>query len=156
MRDYVESGRCKREVILSHFGFPVPPQFPQHNCCDFHRQKCNCDDCQLMRDLEAIDEDDCQPKDTAESDTASKSNTLTAEQMDRLLEELQDFRLSLPGIGRSCVGSTSLATGITLDLLEQICQNAQSFNSIDDLEDKLPLFSHSHAISIWEILKKYQ
>ena len=39
------------------------------------------------------------------------------EQRAKLYEELVNFRLSLPRPGRTCVGSTSLSTGISIELI---------------------------------------
>ena len=37
MRNYVQSKKCKREIILNYFGFKVPKRNgPLHECCDFH------------------------------------------------------------------------------------------------------------------------
>ena len=43
---------------------------------------------------------------------------------EKLREELDLFRLSLPGSGRSSIGSTSLSSGITIILMDQVVQNA--------------------------------
>jgi hypothetical protein len=48
MRQYVTAQKCKRQMILTHFGFEVPNRVdPVHECCDYHPQLCNCDDCVL-------------------------------------------------------------------------------------------------------------
>ena len=46
---------------------------------------------------------------------------------EKLREELDLFRLSLPGSGRSSIGSTSLSSGITITLMDQVVQNAFFF-----------------------------
>ena len=49
MRDYVKSNKCKREMILSYFGYKLPNRSgPDHMCCDFHQQHCQCEDCILI------------------------------------------------------------------------------------------------------------
>ncbi|XP_068756549.1 bifunctional 3'-5' exonuclease/ATP-dependent helicase WRN-like [Montipora capricornis] len=46
MRNYVQSKKCKREIILNYFRFKVPKRNgPLHECCDFHEEQCDCDDC---------------------------------------------------------------------------------------------------------------
>ena len=46
MRDYVTKSKCKREMILNYFGFPVPSASEAvHKCCDYHQKICDCDDC---------------------------------------------------------------------------------------------------------------
>ena len=152
----MQAQKCKREMILTYFGFSVPQTLVEHDCCDFYKEKCVCEDCALVSHLSAIEINTENIECSSDGSIPADSCQLNAEQMDSLLEELQRFRLSLPGTGPSCVGSTSLVTGISLDLLQQIAQNASSFHSPQDMEKKLPFFSHSHAFSIWEILKKYQ
>lgn len=154
MRSYVQVRQCKRKAILTHFGHLMPPLAIEHNCCDIHKEVCCCDDCVCLAACNVTAED----KDNTNSPDTSSPNThqpLNVEQMTRLREELYSFRLSLPGTGRTCVGSTSLVTGVSLELLEQIAQNASTFSSIEDLSEKLPFFSHEHALSIWDILNKY-
>ena len=49
MLEYVMSTRCKRDIILSYLGHRVPKRtVPDHLCCDFHQQRCMCDDCMLV------------------------------------------------------------------------------------------------------------
>jgi len=58
MRTYVQSKECKRNIILNYFDHDVPSsQHPDHTCCDFHRQLCQCENCELVHvadDLEAL------------------------------------------------------------------------------------------------------
>lgn len=45
MRDYVTKLKCKREMILNYFGFPVPSASEAvHKCCDYNQKICDCDD----------------------------------------------------------------------------------------------------------------
>ena len=45
MRDYVTKSKCKREMILNYFGFPVPSASEAvHKCCDYNQKICDCDD----------------------------------------------------------------------------------------------------------------
>ena len=66
-----------------------------------------------------------------------------------------NFRLSQPGHGRTTVGSTSLSSGVTIKLIGEIVDKAHTFSSAADIEESLPIFSHHHAISIWNIVKQY-
>lgn len=36
MRDYVQSKKCKREIIMEYFGFSPLPLDTAHACCDYH------------------------------------------------------------------------------------------------------------------------
>ena len=77
------------------------------------------------------------------------------EQIAKLNEELVKFRLSLPGHGRTSVGSPSLSSGVTIKLIREVAENAHTFSSAEDIEKRLPIFSHSHAISMWKIVKQF-
>jgi len=63
--------------------------------------------------------------------------------------------LSLLGSGRSCVGSTSLSTGITIGLIDQIVKSTFSLTPLEEIERHLPIYSKSHAIAVWNIIQKY-
>lgn len=92
---------------------------------------------------------------TQAQDKEIPSTHLTTEEKNKLNAELVQFRLSLPGQGRTSVGSTSLSSGVTTELINQIVDRAHTFSSPEDIEECLPIFSHSHAISIWNIVKQY-
>ena len=80
---------------------------------------------------------------------------LNMEQIAKLNEELVKFRLSLPGHGRTSVGSMSLSSGVTIKLIREVVENAHTFSSAEDIEKRLPIFSQSHAISMWKIVKQF-
>ena len=42
MRDYVQSKKSKREIIMGYFGFSPLPLDTAHACCDYHEKLCNC------------------------------------------------------------------------------------------------------------------
>ncbi len=95
------------------------------------------------------------PENSTQAVEVNTPSTLTKEEKSKLLEELVNFRLSLPGHGRTSVGSTSLSTGVSIELISQIVDKAHTFTSPADMEENLPIFSQSHAVSIWEIVKQY-
>lgn len=80
---------------------------------------------------------------------------LNMEQIAKLNEELVKFRLSLPGHGRTSVGSMSLSSGVTIKLIRKVVENVRTFSSAEDIEKRLPIFSQSHAISMWKIVKQF-
>ena len=53
------------------------------------------------------------------------------------------------------VGSTSLSSGVTIKLIREVAENAHTFSSAEDIEKRLPIFSQSHAISMWNIVKQF-
>ena len=62
---------------------------------------------------------------------------------------------SLPGHGRTIVGSSSLSSGVTIKLIHEVAENAHTFSSAEDIEKRLPFFSQSHAISIRKIVEQF-
>lgn len=153
MREYVKSDKCKREKIMSYFRFS--PKGKLHECCDYHAKLCDCEDCILSHMASLMDPPlDHKTRQSCKSEEIPPSN-LTTEEQNKLYEELVNFRLSLPGHGRTSVGSTSLSSGVTIELINEIVGKAHTFSSAGDIEDSLSIFCHSHAISIWNIVKRY-
>ena len=156
MREYVKTDKCKREMIMSYFGFsPLPLKGELHECCDYHKKRCNCENCLLSNIASLMDPLLAYNLTTQAQDKEIPSTHLTTEEKNELNAELVQFRLSLPGQGRTSVGSTSLSNGVTTELINQIVDRAHTFSSAGDIEECLPIFSHSHAISIWNIVKQY-
>jgi len=89
------------------------------------------------------------------ADNVTKFQTLSPEQEAKLREELDLFRLSLPGSGRSSVGGTSLSSGITLNLIDQVIKNVHLLTSEGKIEAMLPIYSRRNAMAIWNIVQKY-
>ena len=89
----------------------------------------------------------------ASAETSPKQLEPHAEE--QLREELSLFRLSLPGGGRSSVGGTSLSSGITISLIDDIVKNIFLLTSLEEIEAHLPIYSNSHAIAVWNIIQKY-
>ena len=122
MRDYVQARKCKREIILGYFRFQVPARNDAlHNCCDYHRHICSCEDC-IIASVSNMFRESVQ-----EDQTGAIANTMSPQlephSVERLREELNLFRLSLPGSGRSAVGSAGLSSGITISLINEIVKN---------------------------------
>ena len=160
MRDYVNAQKCRREFILNYFGFQLKPRAgPLHKCCDYHLRCCNCDDCVIASVpvlFEQCNQEESHPTvHTPQLHAEQLANQLEPYVNAKLQEELNTFRLSLSGSGRTFVGSTSLSSGISLKLIKHIVENATSFTSVEGIEDRLPVFSHENAEAIWIILKKY-
>ena len=155
MRDYVQSKKCKREIIMAYFGFSPLPLDAAHACCDYHEKLCSCDDCVLsgVASLMAPTLTDQVPP--LSNEEVYCYPKLNMEQVAKLNKELVKFRLSLPGHGRTIVGSSSLSSGVTIKLIHEVAENAHTFSSAEDIEKRLPFFSQSHAISIWKIVEQF-
>ncbi|CAB3980396.1 ATP-dependent DNA helicase Q1 [Paramuricea clavata] len=120
--------KCKREIILDYFGYKVANWIkPEHTCCDFHQQKCSCDDCVLSSAAEllenansgVLDPSVINDPDYMEA-VEERSLSLTTEQKDLLKGYLLNYKQFLHGYGKSCVGSVGLSTGLIWSLLTQL------------------------------------
>ena len=49
----------------------------------------------------------------------------------------------------------SLSSGVTKKLICEMAENAHTFSSAEDIEKRLLIFSQSHAISMWKIVKQF-
>ena len=141
---------------MGYFGFSPLLLDTAHPCCDYHEKLCSCDDCVLsgVASLMAAALTDQAPP--LSNEEVYRYPKLNMEQMMTLLnDDLVKFRLSLPGHGRTIVGSTSLSSGVTIKLIHEVAENAHTFSSAEDIEKRLPFFSRSHVISIWKIVKQF-
>ena len=79
---------------------------------------------------------------------------LTAEQKGKLYVKLVKFRLSQSGHGRTSVGTTSLSSGTTIETINEFYEKAHTFSSVEDIEERLPVFSHNHGVAFWNVLNE--
>lgn len=162
MREYVEANKCKRDFILSYFGFKCPPRTDkEHFCCDYHKKICSCEDCvlesvtQLFCTHESCITSTLSVTSSATEDTKECVPTISHEKANDLREELLAYRLSLHGHGKSCTGSTSLTSGFSIEAIELVIEHAYELTSIEDIQTKLPIFNTEHAVAIFTILKQH-
>lgn len=155
MRDYVQKQECKRKMILGYFGFQVPTVSSLHQCCDYHKKICDCDDCLVASISTTFEETIQNQEDQTDASAETSPKQLEPRAEEQLREELSLFRLSLPGSGRSSVGGTSLCSGITISLIDDIVKNIFLLTSLEEIEARLPIYSNSHAIAVWNIIQKY-
>ena len=155
MRNFVQETNCKRQFILHYFGYNVEKRsLPDHMCCDGH--KCTCDDC-LLSDVSMLfnafetSSDVLPPPDPPSGDAQIHRDLYDYEQRE-IEKRLQEFRLTLHGCGRSSVGGITLATGFSIDLIDDVLKQATSLESVNDVLAKLPVFSYEHAKKIYDIV----
>ena len=154
MRTFVQEPKCKREMILSYFGYPVSKQkTPDHTCCDFHKKKCLCAICTSV--CKTSNEEAVQPvKETVQCLQNDPEDQLTDNTKKRLYDALANYRLSLHGSEPSCVGGISLATGFSIDLIDMIVNQAMELKSVEDIKTRLPIFSSEHAEVVCTIIQQ--
>lgn len=139
---------CKREIILQYFGYQAPDRTDGgHDCCDYHRNICSCELCvSEAKKPKFVTEVDLQ------STAPTGSITVSKEQRDLFRQRLLSFRDTL-GTSRSCVGSVSLSTGFSLELVDKAVQNFENLDSIGSILSYLPVFSEDNAKAIFDILQ---
>ena len=135
----MQSKKCKREIIMRYFGFSPLPLDTAHACCDYHEKLCSCDDC-VLSDVASV----MAPTLTDEAPPLSNEDVypyskLNMEQIAQLNEELVKFRLSLPGHGRTSVGSTSLSSGVTIKFMKWLKMHIHSLQQKTLKKDFLSL-----------------
>ena len=141
---------CKREIILQYFGYQAPNRTDGgHDCCDYHRGICSCELCVIeAKKSKFVPDVDLQSTCTA----PAGSITVSKEQRDLFRQRLLTFRDTL-GTSRSCVGSVSLSTGFSLELVDAAVQNIEHLDSFGSILSSLPVFSEDNAKAIFDILQ---
>ena len=138
---------CKREIILQHFGHSAPKRSDGgHSCCDHHRNICTCQLCKSK--IKPVSED-VLPRSTA---PAASTVTVSKEQSDLFRQKLLQFRNTL-GSSQCCVGSVSLSTGFSLELVDVAVNNIEHLDSVESILSLLPVFSEDNAKVIFDILQ---
>jgi len=139
---------CKREIILQYFGYQAPDRTDGgHDCCDYHRNICSCELC-----VSEAKKPKFVPEVDLQSTAPTGSITVSKEQRDLFHQRLLSFRDTL-GTSRSCVGSVSLSTGFSLELVDTAVQSIEHLDSIGSILSYLPVFSEDIAKAIFDILQ---
>ena len=131
---------CKREIILQHFGYSAPKRSDGgHSCCDHHRNICTCQLCKSK--IKPVSED-----------VLPSTVTVSKEQSDLFRQKLLQFQNTL-GSSRCCVGSVSLSTGFSLELVDMAVNNIEHLDSVESILSLSPVFSEYNAKVIFDILQ---
>lgn len=154
MRQLATSQTCKREIILQYFGHEIPKRSDLHSCCDYHKAIC---DCQTCLDTLFEEMDGCSitfaPIETL-TDNSSAEVCVTPEQKKAIRVELEAYRASLKS-GKSCVGGLTLTTGLSLQLIDLTIVHCHELDSVDTVQDVLPVFSRENAAIIYSIVSRH-
>ena len=159
MRTYVQSKECKRKIILNYFDHDVPnSQHPDHTCCDFHREHCQCENCELVHvaeDLEALIVQQ-EMTVTEQNESNSQTTSITFEDKEKVRQDLEQYRMKLQReLGRSTVGSTGLCSGFSIELIPLVLQHLPELTSVEKVEAILPVFSKEMAQDFYYIVQKH-
>lgn len=150
------ANKCKREIILKHFGYETPRRSRlQHICCDYHEKTCDCGSC-LLSDVSNLflanpleDTSEAEPSTVNNHKVLSKSNAV------KLRQDLIDYPLSLHGSGRCCVGRITLAIGFSIQLIAKIVDNALFLPSVERVMMDFAVFSIANAQAVCNRVQKY-
>ena len=155
MRELATSNKCKREIILRYFGHEPPKRSNLHSCCDFHKSVCECQTCltSLSEGLEGCTIS-LASSDTLMTDYPSDERHVTQKQKEGIRAELEAYRASLQ-FGKSCVGGVTLSTGFSLELINLTIFHCNKLDSIEKVQDLLPVFSRENAEVVYSIVSKY-
>ena len=55
---------------------------------------------------------------------------------------------------KQSVGTTCLSSGITIEMINEFYEKAHTFSSVEDIEERLPVFSHNHEVAFWNVLNE--
>ena len=159
MRTYVQSKECKRKIILNYFDYDVPNnQCPDHTCCDFHRECCQCENCELVQvadDFEALNVQQEMTL-TEQNESYSQTTSITYEAKEKVRQDLEQYRMNLQrDLGRSTVGSTGLCSGFPIELIALVLQHLPELTSVEKVEAVLPVFSKKMAKDFYCIIQKH-
>ena len=139
---------CKREIILQYVGYHAPDRTDGgHDCCDYHRNICSCELC-----VSEAKKPKFVPEVDLQSTAPTGSITVSKEQRDFFRQRLLSFCDTL-GTSRSCVGSMSLSTSFSLELVDTAVQNIEHLDSVGSILSYLPVFSEDNAKAIFDILQ---
>ena len=157
MEILLTSSECRRKTILDHFGHSVvEPSNPSHMCCDIHRQKCNCSTCfstgYVVSDIQKL------TLSGDETESSEDNRGILLDDTDtpvKLYHELLTYRYKLTS-GRTCVGSVSLSTGFSNELIDGVLKLFNELHSVEDIMELLPVYSRENAEAIFLIICKYR
>ena len=159
MRTYVQSKECKGKIILSYFDHDVSSnQHPDYTCCDFHREHCQCENCELVHvadDLEALSVQH-EMTVTEQNESCTQITSMTHEAKEKVRQDLEQYRMKLQrDLGRSTVGSTGPCSGFPIELIALVLQNLTEFTSVEKVVAILPMFSKEMAQDFYNIIQKH-
>ena len=158
MRKFATATSCKRKTILDYCGHEVPKRTILHSCCDFHKLNCNCETCIENTIVEETGECSIEPpaKEISANNvlTSLVPVTVTPDQQDEIRSELEAYQDSLQ-FGKTCVGSVTLSTGFSLELIDMTIKHCDKLVSVEIVEDILPIFSKRNAEVIYDIVSRH-
>lgn len=127
-RSYVQSDKCKREIILKYFGYDVPDKRPKdHTCCDFHRKICQCETYQLVQVADQVEALALDVQLLSHEPDDIKTVIIASEVKENIKRDIERYRVKLQReIGRSIVGSASLSSGLPVELIPWFFSTSQS------------------------------
>ena len=152
MRKFATATSCKRKTILDYCGHEVPKRTILHSCCDFHKLNCSCETCIENTIVEEMGECSIEPpaKEISANNVLTSLVSVTPDQQDEIRSELEAYQVSLQ-FGKTCVGSVTLSTGFSLELIDMTIKHCDKLVSVEIVEDILPIFSKRNAEVMYDM-----
>ena len=155
----MQSKESKRKIILNYFDHDVPNnQHPDHTCCDFYRENCQCENCELLcvaNDWEALNVQQ-EMTVTDQNESSSQTKCITFEAKEKVRQDLEQYRMKLQGdLGRSTVSSTGLCRRFPIELIALVLQHLQELTSVKKVQANLPVFSKEMAKDFYYVIQKH-
>ena len=155
MRDFLKGDRCRREIVLEHFGETKNTHVAKHSCCDVCAVTCLCSEgkCQGRSEFENKLSKALISSNSLCSEELSL-NIPTAKSVDKLCMALEEYRLSLLsadpehlycGADLSCGFSKEVAAKIIIDCNVQF--------TFDMFVSRYNFPSQQLALDVWNIVE---
>lgn len=161
MKDYINSGTCRRQILLEYYGYPCQrsSDYVKHLCCDNCFKECLCggDDCCWVNVDWCTTQFQNLKKPSAAGDGPLTKDVpvrqVTDSQRNELKQKLISYRDSLLH-GQACAIYTGveIASGMSHSLIDMILSDCHLMFSSDQFSAKYPLFSRAQASALYSIV----
>ncbi len=160
MKDYVNSGMCRRHILLEYYGYQCQrsSDFVKHLCCDNCFKEClsGGDDCSWVNVDWCTTQFQNLKKPSASGDgplTDVPVRQVTDSQRNELKEKLISYRDSLlHGQARAIYTGIEIASGMSHSLIDMILSDCHLIFSPDQFLAKYPPFSRAQASALYSII----
>ncbi len=145
MRQFVKLESCRRVYLNDYFGsaYTGVNDLSLHDCCDICRKNCDCSDCQLVVEADAL---------VAELDTLDDTPSVPAACRQEAKSLLESYFYE----ENMCIGEGILlqgVTGLSTQLADKIVKKMDKFVKLDILADTFPNIRDHYLKNIVLILE---
>ncbi|XP_072023205.1 uncharacterized protein [Amphiura filiformis] len=150
-----EQKKCRRKMLVEHYGHEAITTTMPHNCCDFCSRSCKCGDDELC--MQSVGWAERAFIEQESNETVKKtmySRDVKAGERETVKNLIVKYQQSLVDDGNegSLYTGTSIASGLPLQVIQQIVDQLHTIHDAADLQERFPLFNPAHAHRIWNII----